>query len=315
MSTAAALLLALAVAFAWNLGVHYTGAVMGMPHAARAVAERPALAIVAVLALLGATFASSRVESTVGHRLVAEHSLHVASAVVIVAAAGGLTALYNYRRIPTSTIQILVFTVVGVGVAAGATVEWRTLWRLAIVWAAAPLAACALGFAFTHALDLVSAREGARVLPVLLVLVGAAASFVMGANDVANATGPLVLAHRFSLREAGAIGGTAMAVGALTWGRRILRTVAFDLVHMDLAMASAAQGVQALVVVVAVAQGYFTSMNQALVGAMAGAGLARGRRTVQRAQLVAVLRGWLVGPASGFALGYAGEWIVRALGA
>ena len=105
-----------------------------------------------------------------------------------------------------------------------------------------------------------------------------------------------------------------MAVGALTWGRRILRTVAFDVVKMDLTMASAAQGVQALVVIAAVSQGFFTSMNQALIGAMAGTGLARGRETVQRKQIIGILRGWLIGPLSGIVLAVVLERLVRLFG-
>ena len=70
-----------------------------------------------------------------------------------------------------------------------------------------------------------------------------------------------LLTHLFSFTLAGLIGGVAMAIGALTWGRRILKTVAFDVVKINLTMASAAQGVQALVVLAAVSQGFFTSMN------------------------------------------------------
>jgi PiT family inorganic phosphate transporter len=136
-----------------------------------------------------------------------------------------------------------------------------------------------------------------------------AASFVMGSNDVANATGALLLVHLFSVHAAGAIGGAGLFAGALTWGRRILNRVAFDVVRLDLAMASAAQAVQALVVIVAVSFGYFTSMNQALVAAMAGTGAARGRETVDRAQLAGILRGWVIGPAAGFALAYLVEKI------
>src|SRR6185437_15758677 len=141
-----------------------------------------------------------------------------------------------------------------------------------------------------------------RLLPMLLVVVGIFASFTLGANDVSNATGAFILTHLFPLTIAGLIGGVAMAIGALTWGQRILRTVAFDVVKMDLTMASAAQGVQALVVIAAVTQGFFTSMNQALIGAMAGTGLARGRETVQRKQILGILRGWLIGPLSGIVL-------------
>ncbi len=150
-----------------------------------------------------------------------------------------------------------------------------------------------------------------RFLPLLLVCVGMAASFVLGANDVSNATGVFILTHLFSFTLAGLIGGVAMAIGALTWGRRILNTVAFDVVKMDLTMASAAQGVQALVVLIAVTLGLFTSMNQALIGAMTGTGVARGRETVQRKQIVGILRGWLIGPLSGLVLAFVLEWLMR----
>jgi inorganic phosphate transporter, PiT family len=361
---AAAILVVVVIAFAWNLGVHYTGAVMGMPFATRSIAEWPALALIGILTILGATFASGKVETTVGQNIITADAARIPDAIVIVLAAGILTTLYNYWKIPTSTIQILVFCVVGVGLAGNIPIHWDTIGKFAIVWLLAPLAAFVLGFVFTRLLDLLippavshaeaetqtgflAQREAQavqvnwlgrllpgvmltwrtapalaqtatqatlialRLLPALLVAVGVFASFVLGANDVSNATGALILTHLFPLTIAGLIGGLAMAAGTLTWGRRILRTVAFDVVKMDLTMASAAQGVQALVVIVAVTQGFFTSMNQALIGAMAGAGFARGRETVQRKQILGILRGWAFGPLSGLLLAFALEWLLR----
>lgn len=356
----AIILVVIALGFAWNLGVHYTGAVMGMPYAARSIALWPALALIALLTILGATLASSGVEATVGQHIIADSGVSIPDAIVIVLSAGLLTLLYNYQKIPTSTIQILVFCVVGVGLAGHIPIYWATIGKLAVVWVCAPVVAFGLGFLFTRLLDLVVPAQLARAqtqsqtevepnkqandwfsrafpgiaqatrtpevatvnasrltmlalrfLPLLLLCVGMAASFVLGANDVSNATGVFILTHLFSLTLAGLIGGLAMAVGTLTWGRRILKTVAFDVVKMDLTMASAAQGVQAIVVLIAVTQGLFTSMNQALIGAMAGTGLARGRETVQRRQIVGILRGWLIGPLSGVILAFVLEWLSR----
>jgi len=75
-------------------------------------------------------------------------------------------------------------------------------------------------------------------------------------------------------------------------------------------MATAAQLVQAVVVLAAVGFGFFTSMNQALIGAMTGAGAARGRHTVHRSSLRGVLRGWVIGPGAGVGLGYLITWLV-----
>ncbi|MST34450.1 inorganic phosphate transporter, partial [Acidimicrobiaceae bacterium USS-CC1] len=132
-----------------------------------------------------------------------------------------------------------------------------------------------------------------------LVAVGALASFTMGGNDVANATGSLVGTHTFGFLVAGAVGGVGLAAGVLTWGRPLLRRVAFEIVTVDRPMATAAQLVQAGVVLAAVGFGFFTSMNQALVGAMTGTAAARGRHTVRAATLLGILRGWVIGPGAG----------------
>lgn len=311
------LLIGIVLAFAWSMGAHYTGACMGMPYASGAICLWPALILMAVLTFLGATFASYRVEVTVGQHIIDPTGVTLPAAVVIVAAAFLLTTLYNYLRIPTSTIQILVFAVVGLAAAAGIPVRWPTVFHLVVLWVLAPPVACGLGYVFTHLLDaLVSSagNAGGRmgVLRELLVVVGAAASFTMGANDVANATGAFLMTHLFGVFVAGLIGGLGLALGVVTWGQPLLKRVAFDIVTVDLAMASAAQFVQALVVFTAVTFGYFTSMNQALVGAMAGAGLARGRQTVRWRTVYGILTGWVVGPASGFLLTFA---LGRALGA
>jgi phosphate/sulfate permease len=354
--------------------------------------------LIGVFTILGSTFASGGVQRTVGLHIIDAGRVTAPDATAIVLAAGLLTMFYNYKKVPTSTIQILVFCVVGVGLAGGIPVNWSTIVRLAVLWVIAPLVACLLGFVFTRLLDLVIPANAARAqvseqvaplvlsspepaarataeaalrtrgaalatrpasgdagqsgsiwrrwfpavarplapevrteaeeahllpvpltlaalrwLPGLLVLVGIAASFVLGANDVSNATAVLITTHLVPVMVAGLIGGVAMAVGALTWGRRILHTVAFDVVRMDLSMASAAQGVQALVVIAAVSQGLFTSMNQALIGAMAGTGLARGKQTVQWKQIKGILRGWLIGPVSGIMLAGALELLVRLL--
>ncbi len=337
------LLVALAVGFAWSMGAHYTGACMGMPHALRAVTAWQALTIMAPLTLLGAAFASHAVEHTVGHGLLTGAGLAVPDQVIVLAVAFALTTVFTRARVPTSTIQILVFSVAGVAVAAGAGVHWAGIGQLAGVWVAAPLAAAGLGYALTRLFDQVPglraeaavdhAVTGATVpatappttqptpepptgpastvvrtgalLGVGLVVVGAIASFAMGANDVANATGSLVGTDTFSPLGAGLLGGAGLALGVLTWGRPLLNKVAFDIVTVDRPMATAAQLIQGLVVLAAVSFGYFTSMNQALVGAMLGTGAARGRHSVHRASIEGILRGWLIGPSAGFALGYA----------
>src|SRR5690242_18793752 len=282
---------------------------MGMPHALRAIGAWHALLLMAPLAFLGATFASHAVEQRVGSGLTG-HPLSASEEVVVIGVAFAVTTFFNRFRMPTSTIQILVFSVVGVALATGTGVDWISIGHLVVVWALAPVAAIFLGFLFTLGLDRLHLGER---IGAVLVAMGAIAALAMGANDVSNASGALVGTGTFSPLAAGALGGAAIAVGVLTWGKPLLRRVAFEIVDVDRAMATAAQLVQATVVLGAVAFGFFTSMNQALVAAMAGAGFARGREAVHLQTLVGIMQGWLLGPAGGFAIAYAGGRIAQAL--
>lgn len=302
--------------FAYNLGAHYTGAVMGMAYGSGSIRLWPALIVAAVLAFVGAAFLSHGVELTVGQHIVAPSRVTVGDATVVVASASALTFLYNRLRIPVSTIQILIFAVAGMGVAAGIPVAWgQAVLSLAIVWVVAPAVGLATGYVGTAVLDRITNKRdrAPRWLPALLLVMGGAAALTMGANDVSNASGVLVMTGLMTPLQAGALAGLFMAIGILTWGRGLLERVAFDIVRVDLKMATAAQFAQAAVVLAAVSGGLFTSMNQALVGGVSGAGLRRGPGHVEWQTLRAILRGWVIAPASGFALGFVLTGLLTAL--
>jgi inorganic phosphate transporter, PiT family len=313
VSLQAIILVLIVLAFAWSIGAHYTGACMGMPYGSGSIRLVPALILMAVLALLGAVFASHRVESNVGLNIIDAGKVTVVAALVIIVAAFLLTTIYTARKIPTSTIQILVFCVVGTALGAGIPVHWMTILQLAIVWVVAPPIALGLGYLLTYGLDRVVGFKpedknrptaALRTLSVILVVVGAAASFTMGANDVSNATGVFIMTHLFNVWIAGLIGGIGLLIGVVTWGKPLLKKVAFDIVHVDLSMASAAQLVQAIVVFLAVVFGFFTSMNQALVGAMMGAGIARGTGSIEWKAISNIVKGWIIAPISGIVIAF-----------
>jgi PiT family inorganic phosphate transporter len=308
--TSTVILLLTALAFAWSMGAHYTGACMGMPYATRSIALRPALVLMAFMTLIGAAFLSHRVLTHIGHGVITGQ-LKTWPAVIVIGVAFLLTTLFTQLRIPTSTIQILVFSLIGTAAFIRLHVKWTAIVHLAELWVLAPVLACALAYGFTKLFDLVPAFDvtgPAQLIGKALIYVGAAASLTMGANDVSNATAVFLSVHFSGPLLAGAIGGVGLAVGVLTWGRPLLERVAFDVVRMDMKMATAAQLVQALVVLTAVGFGYFTSMNQALIGAMAGAGLARGRQTIETNVILGIVRGWIIGPAAGFILAYIVTW-------
>ena len=201
----------------------------------------------------------------------------------MIGTAFAVTTAYNRLKVPTSTIQILVFSVVGAALASGIGVHWSTILHLATVWVAAPAR---------------RPRPRRRVHPwprppavgdrigIALVTVGAVAAFAMGANDVSNASGALVGTGTFSPLAAGAVCGagsrSASSPGAsrccaASPSRSSRSTARWRPRRSSCKRRSSSR---------AVAFGFFTSMNQALVAAMAGAGFARGREAVHIQTLV-----------------------------
>src|SRR3954464_9881569 len=89
-----AALIVLAIGFAWSIGAHYTGAVMGMPHALKAIGAWQALILMAPLAFLGATLASHAVEERVGSGLTSA-PLSVEQQVVVIGIAFAVTTFFN----------------------------------------------------------------------------------------------------------------------------------------------------------------------------------------------------------------------------
>jgi inorganic phosphate transporter, PiT family len=297
---------------------------MGMAYGSGAIGRNRALIGMAILTVAGAALASGKVVGNIGLNLVAAAQLSVVAAAAVVLTAFALTTAYNYYKIPTSTIQIFVFSLVGVALGNHIPVRWENIGGLVGIWVGAPIAALAVGYVITRTLPSGPHRPAATGSPdswgvrsaTLLVLMALAASFAMGANDVANATAVFVSTGLTDVLLAGVVGGIALAVGVLTWGGRLLSTVATDIVTVDRPMAIAAQSSQAIVILTSVVLlGAFTSMNQALVGGMAGAGLARGERTIHWPVLRGILVGWAVGPVSGLLAGAAAISAAIALGA
>ncbi|MGV2549614.1 inorganic phosphate transporter, partial [Bacillus licheniformis] len=59
---------------------------------------------------------------------------------------------------------------------------------------------------------------------VILLITGIFEAFSAGMNNVANAVGPLVAAHVWTVGEGTPYGGLCVALGALLLGRRVLET-------------------------------------------------------------------------------------------
>jgi len=217
--------------------------------------------------------------------------------------------------LPVSASQAIVGAITGIGLAMG-SMNWAGLQKIIICWIATPLGAMLiacflyqlLGPILMHIPMGILTRD--KFLWGSLVLVGVYGSYVLGANNVANATG--IFSNQLpgiSDRALAFWGGVAIALGALTYSRRVMRTVGHGIVPMDAFTALVAVGAMSVTVHIFAKIGVPVSTAEGIVGAIAGIGLMRGVQAIHGSMLRNIAVGWLLTPlvalilaTSGFAI-------------
>ncbi|MCC7145392.1 MAG: inorganic phosphate transporter [Phycisphaeraceae bacterium] len=139
----------------------------------------------------------------------------------------------------------------------------------------------------------------------LLIFCACFVSFSHGAHNVANAAGPLASALHI-LRSgqvtpttlippwALALGGLGIVVGLATWGWRVVETVGRRITVLTPTRAFCAQFAAAATIVLAYKLNWFISSTHTVVGAIVGAGLARGFAALHFNMTRDILVSWMV---------------------
>lgn len=130
-------------------------------------------------------------------------------------------------------------------------------------------------------------------------------AFAHGANDVANAIGPLaaavgtlttgVFAMQLAIPTwALALGGFGIIVGLATWGWRVIETIGKKITELTPSRGFAAEFGAATTILLASRLGMPISTTHTLVGAVIGVGLARGIEALNLGMTRDIVISWLV---------------------
>lgn len=130
-------------------------------------------------------------------------------------------------------------------------------------------------------------------------------AFSHGANDVANAIGPVAsiipLAQGASIGSQVEVpywllflGGIGIAVGCMTWGRRVMKTVGSRITSLTNTRGFSVDFGAATTVLVASKMGLPVSTSHTVVGAVIGVGLARGLEAVDLNIIKKIIVSWLL---------------------
>ncbi len=312
----------LAVAFyiAWNLGANDAANPTETAVGAGAVTLRQAVLLFAFFAALGAILEGYQVIKTIGKGVV--KGLDPAAALAASLAAGFWITFATWRGLPVSTTHSTVGATLGVGLASivlgsGKTIDWGVVLKVVLSWITSPLAAIMLAiifyYAFAWLMKLLVTRgyDANKVFKWILIVNLAFSAYSFGVNDVGNATGVYVAAvsgvtgmpDAQTMRFLAALGAIGIALGALTWGYRVINTVGFRITKLDYVSGAAAELSNALVVwlfskvpYILFGYGMPISTTHASVSSIIGVGIAknRGVRGVEWRTVALIIAAWVL---------------------
>ncbi len=299
-----------ALAFDFTNGFHDTANVVATSISTRAMAPRPAIALASVLNFVGA-FISLKVADTVGQGFV---DVHVVTTTVVFAALVGAIA-WNlvtwYVGLPSSSSHAMIGGLVGAVVAAtgGAAVNGGGLVTKLIVPAiVAPLlafVAASLSVVIVYRI-LAKSRPGsvARRFRVGQLASSSLLALSHGTNDAQKTMGIITLAlvasgkissHHFHVPLWVVFAAaSAISLGTLSGGWRIIKTLGSRLVAIDPAQGFVAQTAGAAVILAASHGGYPLSTTHVISGGITGAGAGKRLSAVRWGVAREIVTAWVL---------------------
>ncbi len=237
---------------------------------------------------------------TIGKGIVLEQ-LELTPVLVALVCSGIFVTAATFFKVPVSTSQAIVGGVIGVGYAAEKTVSLAKVWTILECWVICPILTCGLAFGLYHIITWVTRRVGHghrtyRFLSYLVIGSACYVSYSMGANNVGNAMGPVASLSGINSLVLGLIGGIALAIGTITFGKRVTETVGKGITPLDLTGALAAQLSSAFGIHLFSLMGIPVSTSQAVVGGVVGVGIVKGVGAVSGRKLIEISIGWVAVP-------------------
>lgn len=310
----------------WSLGANDASNVFGTAVGSRMLRFRTAAILCCIFVILGAVISGSGAAHTLG-KLGAVNA--VAGAFVVAFSAAMSVYLMTLARYPVSTSQAIVGAIVGWNIFSGSPTDSSALSTIVLTWIVCPFLS---GFVAVVSYKIVSffilrwkihlfnldkmTRYG-------LVLMGAFGAFALGANNIANVVGVFLPVSPFTeielfgglhlnpAQQLFFLGSLAIAIGVVTYSRRVMDTVGSGIFKLSPVMALVAVWSHSVVLFLFASQRLEqllhslglpamplvpVSSSQAIVGAVIGMGLLKGGHNIRWKTVGGIAGSWVTTP-------------------
>ena len=291
---------------AFGIGSNDTSNALGICIGCGVIKLRRALLLFGCFVLIGILVQGQKVMKTVGKDLV-EVNLSIIGISLSVAAL--LIIISNWKKLPISTHQVIIGSLVGSGVASGAAVNFTAILEIIVSWIISPLVA------FFSALFLYKAMEKTisklslfrieRILRSLLLLSGILIAYNTGANELATILGPVIHSGLIEQMRASLIGSLFVFLGAVILSHRVIETIGKGITTLDPYSGFAAQFGAGMCVMFFTFLGMPISTTYCIIGGISGVGMSKGMKTVKLDLIKKIMANWILSPSLAFIISFA----------
>lgn len=312
----------------WSLGANHAVNVFGTAVVSKMVKFRTAAIIGGIFVILGSVFSGSGTTKTISEL----GSINALAGSFSVALAVGISITAMTRmKLPVSTSQAVIGGIIGWNIFTGSPTDLTSLSKIVSSWVLSPIIAGVFGYLLFFLLKRTVLKWKIHLLELDqytrtgLIVVGALASYSLGANNIANVMGMFASAPLFQEYSVGGIvsisgvqqlfflGGVAIAIGFLTYGKRVMETVGNDLYKISPLTGFIVVLAEFLVLTLFTSETIEAillrsnlpsiplvplSTTQAFIGAILGVGLAKDPHSINFKVLGKIGLGWIVAPVS-----------------
>jgi len=310
----------------WSLGANDAANVFGTAVGTRMIRFQTAAIVCGIFVILGAVISGAGTTETLG-RLGSINALPGAFAACV--AAGLSVYLMTKAGLPVSTTQAIVGAIIGWNIYTGSTTNIKVLTTIVATWVLCPIIAGLIAILFLTITKKFLRKSKLHLLRLdaytrtVLLFAGAFGAYSLGANNIANVMGVFVPISPFaeldilkvftlsSKEQLFLLGGISIAVGVITYSKKVMFTVGSDLLRLSPVAAFIVVIAHSIVLFVFASKGisnFLISINlppiplvpvsssQAIVGAVIGIGLLKGGKEVQWNIARKIIIGWIVLP-------------------
>ena len=311
----------------WALGANDAANVFGTAVGTHMIRFSTAAAICSVFVILGAVNSGAGAAATLG-KLGAIDAL----AGAFMAAFSAALAVYMMTKagLPVSTTQAIVGAIIGWNLFTATATDSESLTKILATWLVCPVLAAAISVGLYKVTTRLLASAKLHLLRtdaytrLGLLIAGAFGSYSLGANNIGNVMGVFVPSSPFtdftiaglftfsSTEQLFLLGAIAIAVGVMTYSKRVMMTVGGGIMPLSPVAAWVVVMAHSIVLFLFASQGLEqflasyglptiplvpVSSSQAVVGAVLGIAILKGGRGIRWRVLGGIGAGWVAAPA------------------